>query len=207
MDRRTYSELLKSWIDISSLFKKGNKQSEPSPALGTPTLISESLASSLQSPRPSLKDAAPEDRDVSFSACNTPGSVCSWWLHGPPVCSARDIFFCPKVDSKVSKVLFRGIDRKAWKEQACLGLSSGCRMETFMETRSGCTSEFLDACGSHWYENSSIYCSYILLALVVPRFPYSSRRLMEDILRLSPPVITLNQLHMLECSVTAGDWW
>ncbi|KAM7238066.1 hypothetical protein CapIbe_011024 [Capra ibex] len=64
VDRRTYSELLKSRIDISSLFKKGNKQSEPSPALGTPTLISESLASSLQSPRPSLKDAAPEDRDT-----------------------------------------------------------------------------------------------------------------------------------------------
>ncbi|XP_052506052.1 ATP-binding cassette sub-family C member 4-like [Budorcas taxicolor] len=62
--KRIYSELLKSQIDISSLCEKGNKQSEPSPALGTPTLISESLGSSLQSPRPSLKDVAPEDQDT-----------------------------------------------------------------------------------------------------------------------------------------------
>ena len=111
--RGTYSEFLKSGIDIFSLFEKGNKQSEPSSALGTPTMISESLGPSLQSPRPSLKGAAPEDQDVSFSACNTPRSICSWWLHGPSVCSAHDIFICPKVDPKVPKVLFHGIDRRA----------------------------------------------------------------------------------------------
>uniref|UniRef100_A0AAA9RX99 Multidrug resistance-associated protein 4 n=1 Tax=Bos taurus TaxID=9913 RepID=A0AAA9RX99_BOVIN len=61
--RGTYSEFLKSGIDIFSLFEKGNKQSEPSSALGTPTMISESLGPSLQSPRPSLKGAAPEDQD------------------------------------------------------------------------------------------------------------------------------------------------
>ncbi|KAI4565335.1 hypothetical protein MJT46_009678, partial [Ovis ammon polii x Ovis aries] len=60
----TYSKFLNSGIDIVSLFEKGNKQSEPSPVLGTPTLISESLGPSLQSPRPSLKDAAPEDQDT-----------------------------------------------------------------------------------------------------------------------------------------------
>ena len=113
VERGTYSEFLKSGIDIFSLFERGNKQSKPSPALGTPTMISESLGPSLQSPRPSLKGAAPEDQDVSFSACNTPGSICSWWLHVPPVCSAHDIFFCPKVDPKVPKVLFHGIDRRA----------------------------------------------------------------------------------------------
>ena len=111
MERGTYSEFLKSGIDIFSLFEKGNEQSEPSPVPGTPTLVSESLVQSLQSPRPSVKDAAPEDQDVSFSACNMPGSICSWWLHGPPVCSAHDIFFCPKVDPKVPKVLFHGIGR------------------------------------------------------------------------------------------------
>ncbi|XP_070656497.1 ATP-binding cassette sub-family C member 4-like [Bos indicus] len=63
VERGTYSEFLKSGIDIFSLFEKGNKQSEPSSALGTPTMISESLGPSLQSPRPSLKGAAPEDQD------------------------------------------------------------------------------------------------------------------------------------------------
>uniref|UniRef100_A0AAA9T4V8 Uncharacterized protein n=1 Tax=Bos taurus TaxID=9913 RepID=A0AAA9T4V8_BOVIN len=62
--RGTYSEFLKSGIDIFSLFEKGNEQSEPSPIPGTPTLISESLGQSLQSPRPSLKDVAPEDQDT-----------------------------------------------------------------------------------------------------------------------------------------------
>ena len=65
MKRGTYSEFLKSRVDILSLFDKGNKQSEPSPVPGTPTLISKSLDQSLQSHRPSLKDAAPEDQDVS----------------------------------------------------------------------------------------------------------------------------------------------
>ncbi|DAA23778.1 TPA: ATP-binding cassette protein C4-like [Bos taurus] len=62
--RGTYTEFLKSEIDIFSLFEKGNEQSEPSPVPGTPTLESESLVQSLQSPRPSLKDAAPEDQDT-----------------------------------------------------------------------------------------------------------------------------------------------
>uniref|UniRef100_A0A4W2CUK9 Multidrug resistance-associated protein 4 n=1 Tax=Bos indicus x Bos taurus TaxID=30522 RepID=A0A4W2CUK9_BOBOX len=62
--RGTYSEFLKSGVDIFSLFEKENEQSEPSPIPGTPTLISESLGQSLQSPRPSLKDVAPEDQDT-----------------------------------------------------------------------------------------------------------------------------------------------
>ena len=73
MKRGTYSEFLKSRVDILSLFDNGNKQSEPSPVPGTPTVISESLVQSLQSPRPSVKDAAPEDQDVSFSPCSVPG--------------------------------------------------------------------------------------------------------------------------------------
>nr|XP_020747155.1 multidrug resistance-associated protein 4-like [Odocoileus virginianus texanus] len=62
--RGTYSEFLKSGIDIFSLFEKRNEQSEPSPVLGTPTVISESLVQSLQSPRPLLKNAAQEDQDT-----------------------------------------------------------------------------------------------------------------------------------------------
>ena len=73
MKRGTYSEFLKSRVDIFSLFDKGNKQSEPSPVPGTPTLISKSLDQSLQSHRPSLKDAAPEDQDVSFYPSVCPG--------------------------------------------------------------------------------------------------------------------------------------
>ena len=73
VERGTYSEFLKSGVDIFSLFEKENEQSEPSPVLGTPTLISESLGPSLQSPRPSLKDAAPEDQDVSFYPSVCPG--------------------------------------------------------------------------------------------------------------------------------------
>ncbi|XP_043747922.1 ATP-binding cassette sub-family C member 4-like isoform X3 [Cervus elaphus] len=64
VERGTYSEFLKSGIDIFSLFEKGNEQSEPSPLPGTPTVISESLVQSLQSPRRSLKDAAPEDQEA-----------------------------------------------------------------------------------------------------------------------------------------------
>uniref|UniRef100_A0A4W2HXA1 Multidrug resistance-associated protein 4-like n=1 Tax=Bos indicus x Bos taurus TaxID=30522 RepID=A0A4W2HXA1_BOBOX len=63
VERGTYSEFLKSRVDIFSLFEKGNEQSEPSAVPGTPTVISESLVQSLQSPRPSLKDAAPEDQE------------------------------------------------------------------------------------------------------------------------------------------------
>uniref|UniRef100_A0AAA9S4U5 ATP binding cassette subfamily C member 4 n=1 Tax=Bos taurus TaxID=9913 RepID=A0AAA9S4U5_BOVIN len=63
VERGTYSEFLKSRVDIFSLFEKVNEQSEPSAVPGTPTVISESLVQSLQSPRPSLKDAAPEDQE------------------------------------------------------------------------------------------------------------------------------------------------
>ncbi|CAI9178849.1 unnamed protein product [Rangifer tarandus platyrhynchus] len=62
--RGTYSEFQKSGIDIFSLFEKGNEQSEPSPVPETPTVISESLVLSLQSPRPSLKDVAPENQET-----------------------------------------------------------------------------------------------------------------------------------------------
>ncbi|XP_027391375.1 LOW QUALITY PROTEIN: multidrug resistance-associated protein 4-like [Bos indicus x Bos taurus] len=64
VERGTYSEFLKSRVDYFSLFEKGNEQSEPSAVPGTPTVISESLVQSLQSPRPSLKDAAPEDQET-----------------------------------------------------------------------------------------------------------------------------------------------
>ncbi|KAB0372887.1 hypothetical protein FD755_015640, partial [Muntiacus reevesi] len=64
VERGTYSKFLNSGIDIFSLFEKGNEQSEPPPVPGTPTVISESLVQSLQSPRPSLKDAAPEDQET-----------------------------------------------------------------------------------------------------------------------------------------------
>ena len=80
--RGTYFEFLKSSVDTFSIFDKGNKQSEPSPVPGTSTVISESLGRPLQSPRPLLIGAAQEDQEVSFSSCNTPGSVCSWWSHG-----------------------------------------------------------------------------------------------------------------------------
>ena len=73
MERGTYSEFLKSGIDIFSLFEKGNEQSEPSPVPGTPTVISESLGRPLQSPRPLLKGAAQEEQDVSFYPSVCPG--------------------------------------------------------------------------------------------------------------------------------------
>ena len=72
MERGTYSEFLKSGVDIFSLFEKRNKQPGSSPVLGTPTLISESLDRSPSSPRPSLKDAVPEDQDVSFYPAECP---------------------------------------------------------------------------------------------------------------------------------------
>ena len=70
MKRGTYSEFLSSGVDIFSLFEKGNDQYEPSPVLETPALISKSSVQSPQSPRPSLKYAAPEDQDVSYSSYN-----------------------------------------------------------------------------------------------------------------------------------------
>ena len=72
MERGTYSEFLKSGVDIFSFFEKRNKQPGSSPVLGTPTLISESLVQSPSSPRPSLKDAVPEDQDVSFYPAECP---------------------------------------------------------------------------------------------------------------------------------------
>ena len=108
--RGTYTEFLKSKVDIFSLFEKGNEQLEPSPVLKTPTLISESSVPSQTSPRPLLKDTALGDQDVSFSPCSVPGSVCSWWSQGPSVCSAH-IFICPKVDNNIPKALLHGIGR------------------------------------------------------------------------------------------------
>ncbi|XP_043334224.1 ATP-binding cassette sub-family C member 4-like [Cervus canadensis] len=64
VERGTYSEFLKSGVDVFSISEKGNEQSGSSPVPGTPTVNSESLVQSLQSPRPSLKDAAPEDQDT-----------------------------------------------------------------------------------------------------------------------------------------------
>ncbi|XP_060989196.1 ATP-binding cassette sub-family C member 4-like [Dama dama] len=60
VERGTCSKFLKSRVDTFSLSEKGTEQPEPS--LGPGTVISESLDPSLQSPRPSLKDAAPEDQ-------------------------------------------------------------------------------------------------------------------------------------------------
>ncbi|XP_017911786.1 PREDICTED: LOW QUALITY PROTEIN: multidrug resistance-associated protein 4-like [Capra hircus] len=62
--RGIYSEFLKSGVDIFSFFEKEKEPSEPSPVPRTPTVISESLVQSLQFPRPSLKDAAPEDQET-----------------------------------------------------------------------------------------------------------------------------------------------
>ncbi|KAM9674349.1 ATP-binding cassette sub-family C member 4-like isoform 2-T3 [Dama dama] len=64
VERGTYSEFLKSGVDIFSLFEKRNERYEPSPVTGTPTVISESLVQSVQTPRPLLKDAAPEDQET-----------------------------------------------------------------------------------------------------------------------------------------------
>ena len=113
VQKGTYAELLKSGVDFASLLKKENEEAEPSPGSGIPTLISESSVQSQLSPRHSLKDAAPEDQDVSFSSCNMLWFVCSWWPHGPSVCFSNDIFIFPKVDPKVPKVLFHEIHGKA----------------------------------------------------------------------------------------------
>ena len=180
VERGTYSEFLKSGVDIFSLFEKGNEQSEPSAVPGTPTVISESLVQSLQSPRPSLKDAAPEDQEVSFSFCSVSGSVCSWWSHGPSVCSARDIFICPKVDPNVPKVLFHGIGRvrRAWGEQACLGFPFGVGWRILWRSVVGALLKISEWMWLTLIENSSVYHGCILLMLVAPGFPYASRGLM-----------------------------
>ncbi|OWK00974.1 hypothetical protein Celaphus_00016728, partial [Cervus elaphus hippelaphus] len=85
MERGTYSEFLKSGVDLFSLFEKGSKQPESSPVLGAHTLISESLVRCLPSPRPSLKDAAPEDQDdylegkVGFKTCKNYFTASADW--------------------------------------------------------------------------------------------------------------------------------
>ncbi|XP_057563819.1 ATP-binding cassette sub-family C member 4-like [Hippopotamus amphibius kiboko] len=66
--RGTYSEFLKSEVDFVSLFEKVNEEAESSPVPGPSTLRNqtslESSVQSQQSSRPSLKDAAPEGRDI-----------------------------------------------------------------------------------------------------------------------------------------------
>ncbi|XP_070641619.1 ATP-binding cassette sub-family C member 4-like [Bos indicus] len=63
VERGTYSEFLKSGVDIFSLFEKRNKQPGSSPVLGTPTLIP-SLWFGLHRLQTLLKDAVPEDQDT-----------------------------------------------------------------------------------------------------------------------------------------------
>ena len=142
MEKGTFAEFSKFGIDFEDIILwEETEEAEPSPGPGTLTLISESSVQSQPSSRPSLKDAAPEDQDVSFSSCNMPWSIYSWWTGGHSVCSVHNIFIYPKVDPKVPKVLFHGINRvrRAWREQACLGFPFGCRIENLMEIRSGCT--------------------------------------------------------------------
>ena len=72
-----YAEFPKPGIDFEDiLLKNEDEEAEPSSGPGTPTLrnwfSSESSVQSLQSSSPSLKDATPEDKDVSFSSCNMP---------------------------------------------------------------------------------------------------------------------------------------
>ena len=85
MEKGTFAEFSKFGIDFEDIILwEETEEAEPSPGPGT--LISESLVQSQPSSRPSLKDAAPEDQDVSFSSCNVPWSVCPWWSHEPSVC-------------------------------------------------------------------------------------------------------------------------
>ncbi|XP_057563357.1 ATP-binding cassette sub-family C member 4-like isoform X2 [Hippopotamus amphibius kiboko] len=75
--RGTYSEFLKSGIDVISFFKRENEETEPSPVPGTPTLrnqtSSKSSVRSQHSSRPSLKDDASEGQDVAYI-------LQDWWL-------------------------------------------------------------------------------------------------------------------------------
>ena len=70
--RGTYTEFLKSKVDIFSLFEKGNEQSEPSPVPGAPTLVSESLVQSLQSPRLERLNQRLRDQSLWFSLSSLP---------------------------------------------------------------------------------------------------------------------------------------
>uniref|UniRef100_A0A4W2H383 Multidrug resistance-associated protein 4 n=1 Tax=Bos indicus x Bos taurus TaxID=30522 RepID=A0A4W2H383_BOBOX len=70
----TLVEFPKSGVDFEDiLLKKKNEEGEPSPGPGTSSLNSESSVQFQQSPRPSLKDAAPEDQDVAYI-------LQDWWL-------------------------------------------------------------------------------------------------------------------------------
>ncbi|XP_057563457.1 ATP-binding cassette sub-family C member 4-like [Hippopotamus amphibius kiboko] len=66
--RGTYSEFLKSGVDVISFFKRENEETEPSPVPGTPTLrnqtSSKSSVQSQHSSRPSMKNAASEGQDA-----------------------------------------------------------------------------------------------------------------------------------------------
>ncbi|KAG5204285.1 hypothetical protein JEQ12_002261 [Ovis aries] len=62
--RGPYSVLQRYEINVFSPFEEEDELYEPSPSPAAPTLVSESLFQSLQSARPSLKDAAPEDQET-----------------------------------------------------------------------------------------------------------------------------------------------
>ena len=71
MEKGTFAEFSKFGIDFEDIILwEETEEAEPCPGPGTLTLISESSVQSQPSSRPSLKDAAPEDQDVSFSSCN-----------------------------------------------------------------------------------------------------------------------------------------
>lgn len=78
VEKGPYTEFLKSRIDSDSLSKKTE---EPEPSSKSPDQPQESFTQS-------MKDAAPEDHDVSFSSCNMSRSICSWWPCGPSICSS-----------------------------------------------------------------------------------------------------------------------
>ena len=106
MEKGTFAEFSKFGIDFEDIILwEETEEAEPSPGPGTLTLISESSVQSQPSSRPSLKDAAPEDQDVSFSSCNMPLSVCSWWPCGPSVCLSHDFFVYLKVYPKISSLI------------------------------------------------------------------------------------------------------
>ncbi|XP_027413627.1 multidrug resistance-associated protein 4-like [Bos indicus x Bos taurus] len=69
----TLVEFPKSGVDFEDiLLKKKNEEGEPSPGPGTSSLNSESSVQFQQSPRPSLKDAAPEDQDAENTQVTLP---------------------------------------------------------------------------------------------------------------------------------------
>ena len=106
MEKGTFAEFSKFGIDFEDIILwEETEEAEPSPGPGTLTMISESSVQSQPSSRPSLKDAAPEDQDMSFSSCNMPLSVCSWWPRGPSVYFCHDIFVYPKVDLKIPSLI------------------------------------------------------------------------------------------------------